>query len=437
MFKNKGQGALEYLLLIGGGVVVAAIVVVLVLGFGGAGTESAKSSFDIYQEGLGARVTAGGGTVEGAEGSDVVGPGDSVTFTANPTGGTGPYTCDWTVTLEGTTVDSFSECASISRTYSDIGTYTATLVVTDTGTDPEAVSSPKNYSFEVAEAFAEFALFSDGTELPIGPNGVPEVNLAKVSEITLSCEGSFVPGGSDPICDWTGPNGFSANGTEVTMPLPANTVDFYSINLTLQSGAANASQEFEVYFLEDFSDPTSFDWVDNIVNGTWSWVETDGFRTGGLLKGDGTVWSRVALNISATDSYSLKSDVRLAQGQYGILMSSYFDGSNNYALWSNHESTNRAFLRRNDGTLNNVISDIQFTQTNSHTVWYGYELKKLNSVLSGTVDGVPVCDTQLGGDGACERTVDDLTGKKIALAGYKAASPVEVYFDNIELRPLK
>jgi len=47
---NKGQGALEYLLLIGGGVLVAGIVLVLVLGLSGSGISSANSSIDVINE---------------------------------------------------------------------------------------------------------------------------------------------------------------------------------------------------------------------------------------------------------------------------------------------------------------------------------------------------------------------------------------------------
>lgn len=43
---NRGQGALEYLLLIGGAVVVAAIVVVLLLGMTEGSQDVAQHTFD-------------------------------------------------------------------------------------------------------------------------------------------------------------------------------------------------------------------------------------------------------------------------------------------------------------------------------------------------------------------------------------------------------
>jgi len=42
MFKSKGQGSLEYLLLIGGAVLVAAIVIALVVSSGGTGADVTK-----------------------------------------------------------------------------------------------------------------------------------------------------------------------------------------------------------------------------------------------------------------------------------------------------------------------------------------------------------------------------------------------------------
>lgn len=44
---SKGQGAVEYLLLIGGAVLIAAIVIVVLTGLGGMGSNSAKNANNV------------------------------------------------------------------------------------------------------------------------------------------------------------------------------------------------------------------------------------------------------------------------------------------------------------------------------------------------------------------------------------------------------
>jgi hypothetical protein len=50
MRKNKGQGALEYLLLIGGAVLIAVIVIALLVGMGGQSRDQAKDQADTAAE---------------------------------------------------------------------------------------------------------------------------------------------------------------------------------------------------------------------------------------------------------------------------------------------------------------------------------------------------------------------------------------------------
>jgi uncharacterized protein (UPF0333 family) len=49
-FNNKGQGALEYLLLIGGAVLIAVIVIALLVGMGGQSRDTAKEQADRVQQ---------------------------------------------------------------------------------------------------------------------------------------------------------------------------------------------------------------------------------------------------------------------------------------------------------------------------------------------------------------------------------------------------
>lgn len=449
---KRGQGSLEYLLLIGGGIVVAAVVVVLVLGMGTGSQEQTAEFYDLYTEEIGASVSAGGGGVQGSGGgeTDIVGVGEAVVFSPNPSGGTAPYVC--TVDFgDGGGEQVNTDCDGdtsfeLSGGYAAEGNYIITSTITDSSEPPN--DSTRTFEIEVAQTSIEFKILEDvgGSEIEIGPNSVPEVNVLE-GDVVLSCEGSFLPGGGEYQCDFSAPVGTVAaidNKNAYWTP-PADEVGFYNIGASLKDagGAEKASsvQEVEAYFLEDFSDPSSISLIDTVVNGSWTWVDSDkdSIRTGGLLKGESAdSWVRAILNISAADPYSVKAELRAVQGQYGILMSSVGTGVGDmYSMWKDLKSSNKAYLRKSNPVLNNLLYDTKLTILRSSEKWCAFELQKINDLLTGSVDGQFICDTSTGGDGACERLDSELTGKKVGVGLYENGAPIELYFDNLEVRALK
>lgn len=226
---SRGQGALEYLLLIGGSVVVAVIVIFIVMGLAPSAGNQAQTGLEAYREVTGIKVTGSPTVVGGSQ--HLTGP---VEFNAYPSKGSGNYLCDWQF---GDGTSALGALCNISHDYLLAGTYTASVTVKDTSTGD--VSLPKTLTVEIAQVGAGIS-FS-----PLSPVDLDLLNATGgTGSITVSCTNKQPTGAT---CSWsvaTSPaelqgafsgGGQTAAGSPVIYNIDMATPGTYNFTLTVGS----------------------------------------------------------------------------------------------------------------------------------------------------------------------------------------------------------